>query len=102
MHEWTYGQCHQGKRVSVIPGGLQGGIGPCARSSEEVRVFVAPDHALGSAGCASGVDDVDVIARAGSEVAVRLRALHDRVIGDEFSSQGAPVAPDDHYVVWLV
>ena len=45
------------------------GVGAAAEGVEDV--LVAPDDALGHAGRAAGVEDVEVVARAGAEVALR-------------------------------
>ena len=46
------------------------GHGVDAAAEGEEDVLVAPDHALGHAGGPAGVEDVDVVARAGGEVAL--------------------------------
>src|SRR5207248_4292384 len=51
------------------PGWLPGGV--AAAHTREQDVLLAPHHALGHAGRAAGVDDVEVAGRAGCELPVR-------------------------------
>ena len=52
----------------VVDAGVGGGVGAAAQGIEDV--LVAPHHTLGHARGAAGVEDVEVVARAGSEVAL--------------------------------
>ena len=81
------------RRAAVVPAAERG----------EEDVLLAPHHALGHAGGAAGVEDVEVVGRAGLEVARRRRRRERVLVLDrgELVGDGAAAVVEDDEVLEL-
>ncbi len=90
----------------LMPAGQLLGLGdglrppPATAHGGEEDVLLAPEHALGHAGGAAGVEHVDVVGRPGTEVALGGAGGQSRLVGHDVGTRGVdPRTVLDHHQV---